>query len=244
MALIVIHHVLRLLRPGRVATQSRSTASSTVQALQFMADIYQNAARTDEIFGWDPAASNNNFLYSGRKGSTDPQRDLGRPVHPRICGLPVANDLWIVAGPSRARTGGRAARTSIGVLLGLEVLPGPAETAREVPRRPLRSSTGTPTLASELSTTSRSFPGALPAAQIRKTRRQQDKHTTRAASTRILTTIASRSTPTNHRLSRVHRTPPFGEMLSKFLIPTDVRRRSRRARTTSRGLGTGDRRER
>jgi multiple sugar transport system substrate-binding protein len=63
----------------------------TVEALKFMADIYQRG-ETDEIFGWDPSG-NNNFLYSG-KGSMI-FNAISATRTPEDRGLPFANDLWI-----------------------------------------------------------------------------------------------------------------------------------------------------
>src|SRR5436309_1692562 len=63
----------------------------TVEALKFMADIYQRG-ETDEIFGWDPSG-NNNFLYSG-KGSLI-LNAISATRTPEDKGLPFANDPWI-----------------------------------------------------------------------------------------------------------------------------------------------------
>jgi multiple sugar transport system substrate-binding protein len=63
----------------------------TVEALRFMADIYQRGM-TDEIFGWDPAG-NNNFLYSG-KGSMI-LNAISATRTPEDQKLPFVDDLWI-----------------------------------------------------------------------------------------------------------------------------------------------------
>jgi len=66
-------------------------SKQTVEALNFMADIYRNG-ETDEIFGWNPA-SNNQFLYSG-KGSMI-LNAISATRTPEDLKLPFADDLWI-----------------------------------------------------------------------------------------------------------------------------------------------------
>jgi multiple sugar transport system substrate-binding protein len=66
-------------------------SKQTIEALNFMADIYKNG-ETDEIFGWNPA-SNNNFLYSG-KGSMI-LNAISATRTPEDQKLPFADDLWI-----------------------------------------------------------------------------------------------------------------------------------------------------
>jgi multiple sugar transport system substrate-binding protein len=67
----------------------------TVEALKFMADLYQRGM-TPEVFGWAPS-SNNNFLYSG-KGSL-----IVNPISatrtPEDIGLSFSDDLYIAPIP-------------------------------------------------------------------------------------------------------------------------------------------------
>jgi multiple sugar transport system substrate-binding protein len=63
----------------------------TVEALKFMADIYQRG-ETSEVFGWVPS-SNNDFLYAG-KGSLI-LNAISATRTPEDRHLPFADDLWI-----------------------------------------------------------------------------------------------------------------------------------------------------
>jgi multiple sugar transport system substrate-binding protein len=66
-------------------------SKETVEALKFMADIYQRG-ETDEIFGWVPS-SNNNFLYSGRGSMI--LNAISATRTPEDTHLPFVDDLWI-----------------------------------------------------------------------------------------------------------------------------------------------------
>jgi len=73
-------------------------SKNTVDAVKFMAEIYQSG-ETSDIFGWNPA-SNNNYLYSGT-GSLI-LNAISATRTPESLNLPFSNDLWIwpiPAGP-------------------------------------------------------------------------------------------------------------------------------------------------
>jgi len=67
----------------------------TIEALKFMADIYQRG-ETSEIFGWTPS-SNNDFIYAG-KGSMI-LNAISATRTPEDRHLPFADDLWIYPIP-------------------------------------------------------------------------------------------------------------------------------------------------
>src|SRR5438132_13746646 len=84
----------------------------TVEAVKFMADIYQRG-ETDEIFGWDPSG-NNNFLYSG-KGSLILNAIYATRT-PEDRGHPFATDPWIwpIASDRQRRLGDEHATGLLG----------------------------------------------------------------------------------------------------------------------------------
>src|SRR5919204_60140 len=179
----------------------------TVEAVKFMADIYQRG-ETDEIFGWDPSG-NNNFLYSGR-GSLI-LNAISATRTPEDKGLPFANDLWIWPIPKgpHGRLGyehvmgcwwiWKFAQNKAGAkkfLADLEINYKQAFLASKFYNFP-------------------SFPGAFPFKQIRKAT-AQDKHKP-VGKYGILTTIAQKYT-TNPGYPG-YANAAFGEMFSKFLIP-------------------------
>ena len=105
-------------------------SKSTVQAVQFMADLYRRGEDT-QVFSWTEA-SNNQFVFSGR-GSMILNAISAVRLAENLQ-LPVANDLWlwpIPEGAIQARAGAIDRR-----LLDLEVRQEQGD-GREVHRRPL-----------------------------------------------------------------------------------------------------------
>src|SRR5207245_394516 len=64
---------------------------STVQAVQFMANLFKNG-EDSAIFGWNPA-SNNNYLYSGTASMI--LNAISATRTPEAQNLPFSKDLWI-----------------------------------------------------------------------------------------------------------------------------------------------------
>ena len=179
----------------------------TVEALKFMADIYQRG-ETDEIFGWDPSG-NNNFLYSGR-GSLI-LNAISATRTPEDRGLPFANDLWIWPIPK-----GPHGRLGYEHVMGCWWIWNFAQNKAGAKKflADLEINYKEAFLASKFYNFP-SFPGAFPFKQIRKAV-AQDKHKP-VGKYGVLTTIAQRYTtnPGHPGYSNA----AFGEMFSKFLIP-------------------------
>ena len=201
----------------------------TVEALRFMADIYQRGM-TDEIFGWDPAG-NNNFLYSG-KGSMI-LNAISATRTPEDRNLPFAKDLWIWPVPKgpHGRLGyehvmgcwwiWKFSKNKAGAskfLADLEINYREAFEASKYYNFP-------------------SFPGALPFSRIRRMV-AQDKHRPLGKYS-ILATIAQRYTtnPGHPGFSNA----AFGEVFSKFLVPQMFAQVSQKKMTAQEAVNAADR---
>ncbi|HEY3542273.1 MAG TPA: ABC transporter substrate-binding protein [Gaiellaceae bacterium] len=179
----------------------------TVNAVKFMADIY-NRGETADIFGWNPA-SNNNFLYSGQASMI--LNAISATRTPEDQHLPFADDLaiWpIPIGPH-----GR---------FGLEHVMGCYNIWKFAQNKDAASqflidlcvNYKDATNASKLYNFP-SFPGAYPFKQIRKTA-AADTHKPRGKYT-VLTTIAEKFThnigfPGTYNAA-------MDEVFTKYLIP-------------------------
>jgi multiple sugar transport system substrate-binding protein len=200
----------------------------TVEALKFMADIFQRG-ETDEIFGWDPSG-NNNFLYSG-KGSLI-LNAISATRTPEDRGLPFANDLWIWPIPRGPH--GR---------LGYEHVMGQwwiwkfsaNKAAAKKFLADLEINYKDAFLASKFYNFP-SFPGAYSFAKIRQAV-AQDKHKP-IGKYGILTTIAQRYTTNPGHPGYAN--AAFGEMFSKFLIPQMFAQVSQKKMTPSEAMNAAD----
>jgi len=201
----------------------------TVEALRFMADIYQRG-ETDEIFGWDPAG-NNNFLYSG-KGSLI-FNAISATRTPEDQRMPFADNLWIWPIPKgpHGRLGNehvmgcwwiwkfsqnKAAAKKF--LSDLEINYRDAFVASKYYNFP-------------------SFPGALPFKRIR-TMVAQDTHRPRGKYS-ILTTIAQRYTTNPGHPGYTN--AAFSEMFNKFIIPKMFAEVSQKKMTAQEAVNAADR---
>jgi multiple sugar transport system substrate-binding protein len=201
----------------------------TVEALKFMADIYQRGM-TDEIFGWDPAG-NNNFLYSG-KGSMI-FNAISATRTPEDRNLPFAKDLWIWPIPKGpyGRMGyehvmgcwwiwkfskNKAAAKKF--LADLEINYRAAFEASKFYNFP-------------------SHPGALPFNRIRRMV-AQDKHRPLGKYS-ILTTIAQKYTTNPGHPGFTN--AAFSEMFNKFLIPKMFAQVSQKKMTAQEAVNAADR---
>jgi multiple sugar transport system substrate-binding protein len=201
----------------------------TVEALKFMADIYQRGM-TDEIFGWDPAG-NNNFVYSG-KGSMI-FNAISATRTPEDRNLPFAKDLWIWPIPKgpHGRLGyehvmgcfwiwkfskNKAAAKKF--LADLEINYRDAFEASKFYNFP-------------------SFPGALPYSRIRRMV-AQDKHRPLGKYS-ILTTIAQKYTTNPGHPGFTN--AAFSEMFNKFLIPKMFAQVSQKKMTAQEAVNAADR---
>jgi multiple sugar transport system substrate-binding protein len=201
----------------------------TVEALRFMADIYQKG-ETDEIFGWDPAG-NNNFLYSGRGSLIFNAISATRT--PEDQHMPFADNLWlwpIPRGP-HGRLGNehvmgcwwiwkftqnKAAAKKF--LADLEINYRDAFVASKFYNFP-------------------SFPGALPFKRIR-TMVAQDSHRPRGKYS-ILTTIAQKYTTNPGHPGYTN--AAFSEMFNKFIIPQMFAQVSQKKMTAQEAVNAADR---
>ncbi len=201
----------------------------TVEALRFMADIYQKG-ETDEIFGWDPAG-NNNFLYSGRGSMIFNAISATRT--PEDQRMPFADDLWIWPIPKGPHgrlgnehvmgcwwiwkfTQNKAAAKKF--LADLEINYRDAFVASKFYNFP-------------------SFPGALPFKRIR-TMVAQDSHRPRGKYS-ILTTIAQRYTTNPGHPGYTN--AAFSEMFNKFIIPKMFAQVSQKKMTAAEATNAADR---
>jgi multiple sugar transport system substrate-binding protein len=180
---------------------------NTVQAVQFMANLYKNG-EDSAIFGWNPA-SNNNYLYAGTGSMI--LNAISATRTPESLNLPFADDLWIWPIPSGPH--GR---------LGLEHVMGAYsiwkfaknKTNAEQFLADLCINYKQATIASQLYNFP-SFPGAFPFSAIRKVA-AQDPHKPKGKYT-ILTTIAEKYT---HNIGYPGTTnAAIDEIFSKYLIP-------------------------
>ena len=181
-------------------------SKSTVQAVQFMADLYKRGEE-EAIFSWNQA-SNNQYLFSG-KGSMIVNAISAIRLAENLQ-LPVTNDLWMWPVPRGQYRLGLA--QSIGVY-SIWNFAKNKDTAEKF-IADLCINYRDATIASKLFNFP-SFPGAFPADQIYKTaaadtRRPHGKYT-------ILTTIASRYT---HNIGYPgYSNVAVDETLNSFLIP-------------------------
>jgi multiple sugar transport system substrate-binding protein len=201
----------------------------TVEALNFMADIYQRG-ETDEVFGWDPAG-NNNFLYSG-KGSLI-LNAISATRTPEDRSLPFANDLWIWPIPKgpHGRMGfehvmgcwfvwkfaqNKAAASKF--LADLEINYKDAFVASKYYNFP-------------------SFPGAYSFSKIRKAV-ASDKHRPQGKYG-ILTTIAQKYTTNPGHPGFAN--AAFDEMFNKFIIPKMFAQVSQKKMSATEAMNAADR---
>jgi multiple sugar transport system substrate-binding protein len=202
---------------------------NTVEAVRFMADIYQRGM-TEEIFGWDPSG-NNNFLYSGRGSMIFNAISATRTPEDR--NLPFAKDLWIWPIPKGPRgrmglehvmgcfwiwkfTKNKAAAKKF--LADLEINYREAFEASKFYNFP-------------------SFPGALPFSRIRRMV-AQDKHRPLGKYS-ILTTIAQRYTTNPGHPGFTN--AAFDEVFSKFLVPKMFAQVSQKKMTAQEAVNAADR---
>jgi multiple sugar transport system substrate-binding protein len=202
---------------------------NTVEAVRFMADIYQRGM-TEEIFGWDPAG-NNNFLYSGRGSMI--LNAISATRTPEDRNLPFAKDLWIWPIPKGPRgrmglehvmgcfwiwkfTKNKAAAKKF--LADLEINYRDAFEASKFYNFP-------------------SFPGALPFSRIRRMV-TQDKHRP-LGKYNILTTIAQKYTTNPGHPGFTN--AAFDEVFSKFLIPKMFAQVSQKKMTAQEAVNAADR---
>jgi multiple sugar transport system substrate-binding protein len=181
-------------------------SKSTVQAVQFMADLYRRG-EDSEIFSW-AEASNNQFVFSGRGSMILNAISAVRLAEDLE--LPVANDLWLWPIPRAQFRLGLAQSTGV---YSIWKFAKNRETAEKF-IADLCIGYREATIASQLFNFP-SFPGAFPAAQIYKAA-AADTHRPRGKYT-ILTTIASRDT---HNIGYPgYSNVAVDETLSRFLIP-------------------------
>jgi multiple sugar transport system substrate-binding protein len=201
----------------------------TVEAVRFMADIYQRGM-TEEVFGWDPAG-NNNFLYSGRGSMI--LNAISATRTPEDRNLPFAKDLWIWPIPKGPYgrmglehvmgcwwiwkfTKNKAAAKKF--LADLEINYRDAFEASKFYNFP-------------------SHPGALPFTRIRRMV-AQDKHRPLGKYS-ILSTIAQKYTtnPGHPGFSNA----AFDEVFAKFLIPKMFAQVSQKKMTAQEAVNAADR---
>jgi multiple sugar transport system substrate-binding protein len=204
-------------------------STRTVEAVKFMADIYQRGM-TEEIFGWDPSG-NNNFLYSGRGSMIFNAISATRTPEDR--NLPFAKDLWIWPIPRGPRgrmglehvmgcfwiwkfTKNKAAAKKF--LADLEINYRAAFEASKFYNFP-------------------SFPGAMPFSRIRRMV-AQDKHRPLGKYS-ILTTIAQRYTTNPGHPGFTN--AAFDEVFSKFLVPKMFAQVSQKKMTAQEAVNAADR---
>jgi multiple sugar transport system substrate-binding protein len=201
----------------------------TVEAVKFMADIYQRG-ETDEIFGWDPAG-NNNFLYSGR-GSLI-LNAISATRTPEDRNLPFAKDLWVWPIPKGPH--GR---------MGLEHVMGcfwiwkftKNKAAAKKFLADLEINYRDAFLASKFYNFP-SFPGAMPFSRIRR-EVAKDKHRPLGKYS-ILTTIAQRYTTNPGHPGFTN--AAFDEVFSKFLVPKMFAQVSQKKMTAQEAVNAADR---
>jgi hypothetical protein len=169
---LLVPDVLRRVHPER-APQVTIKSKHTVEALKFMADIYQRG-ETDEIFGWDPVGEQQLPLLG--QGLDDLQRDLGDTRRRRTSACRSRRPLDLADPEGAARPARLPARH--GVLVDLEVR---AEQGggEEVPRRPRDPLQGRVPGVEVLQLPQ--LPGSFSFKQIRKASRRTS--TSRSAST-------------------------------------------------------------
>jgi multiple sugar transport system substrate-binding protein len=179
----------------------------TVQAVQFMANLYKNG-EDSAIFGWNPA-SNNNYLYAGTASMI--LNAISATRTPESLHLPFSDDLWIWPIPS-----GPHGRFGLEHVMGCYSIWKFAKNKENAEKflSDLCINYKQATIASQLYNFP-SFPGAFPFDQIRKAaaadpNKPKGKYT-------ILTTIAQKYT---HNIGYPGTTnAAIDEIFSKYLIP-------------------------
>jgi multiple sugar transport system substrate-binding protein len=204
-------------------------SKNTVEAVKFMADIFQRG-ETDEVFGWDPAG-NNNFLYSG-KGSLI-FNAISATRTPEDRNLPFADQLWIWPVP-KGPHGRRVYEHVMGVWWIWKFSKNKAGAKKFL--ADLEVNYKDAFLASKFYNFP-SFPGAYPFKQIRKVV-AQDRHRPRGKYS-ILTTIAQKYT-TNPGYPG-YANAAFGEMFAKWIIPTMFAQVSQKKMTGQEAVNAADR---
>ena len=201
----------------------------TVEALKFMADIFQKG-ETDEVFGWDPAG-NNNFLYSG-KGSMI-LNAISATRTPEDRGLPFANDLWIWPIPK-----GPHGRLGYEHVMGCWWIWKFAQNKAAAKKflADLEINYKDAFIASKFYNFP-SFPGAYSFAKIRKTV-AADRHRP-IGKYGILTTIAQKYTTNPGHPGYAN--AAFGEMFSKFMIPQMFAQVAQKKMTPADAMNAADR---
>jgi multiple sugar transport system substrate-binding protein len=182
-------------------------SKNTVQAVQFMADIYKRGEDA-AIFGWNPA-SNNNYVYAGTGSMI--LNAISATRTPEALNLPFSDDLWIWPIPS-----GPHGRLGLEHVMGCYSIWKFAKNKAAAERfvADLCINYKQATLASQLYNFP-SFPGAFPFKQIRKAA-AADTHKPHGKYT-ILTTIAEKYT---HNIGYPGTTnAAMDEVFSKYLIP-------------------------
>ncbi len=179
----------------------------TVQAVQFMANLYKNG-EDSAIFGWNPA-SNNNYLYAGTGSMI--LNAISATRTPEALGLPFSKDLWIWPIPA-----GPHGRLGLEHVMGCYSIWKFAQNKQNAQQflADLCINYKQATLASQLYNFP-SFPGAFSFDQIRKAA-AADTHPPKGKYT-ILTTIAEKYT---HNIGYPGTTnAAIDEIFSKYLIP-------------------------
>jgi multiple sugar transport system substrate-binding protein len=201
----------------------------TVEALKFMADIYQRG-ETEEIFGWDPSG-NNNFLYSG-KGSLI-LNAISATRTPEDRGLPFANDLWIWPIPK-----GPHGRMGFEHVMGCWFVWKFAKNKAAAKKflADLEINYKDAFIASKYYNFP-SFPGAYPISKIRKLVKS-DRHKP-LGKYGVLTTIAQKYT-TNPGYPG-YANAAFDEMFNKFIIPKMFAQVSQKKMTAQEAVNAADR---
>jgi multiple sugar transport system substrate-binding protein len=189
--------------------ENRPTLGSkkTVEAVQFMTDIYKNG-EDPAIFGWN-AASNNNYLYAGTASMI--LNAISATRTPESLHLPFADNLWIWPIPA-----GPHGRLGLEHVMGAYCIWKFAKNKENAEKfmADLCINYKQATMASQLYNFP-SFPGAFPFSQIRKAaaadpNKPKGKYT-------ILTTIAQKYT---HNIGYPGTTnAAIDEIFSKYLIP-------------------------
>jgi multiple sugar transport system substrate-binding protein len=180
---------------------------NTVEAVNFMAEIYKNG-ETPDIFAWNPA-SNNNYIYSGT-GSLI-LNAISATRTPESLNLPFSKDLWIWPIPI-----GPHGRMGLEHLMGCWSIWKFAQNKTNAQKFlvDLLLQAKTATLQSQLYNFP-TFQNAFPFKQIRKTA-AADKNPPHGKYT-ILTTIAEKYT---HNIGYPGTTnAATDEVFSTFLIP-------------------------
>ena len=201
----------------------------TVEALRFMADIYQRG-ETDEIFGWDPAG-NNNFLYSG-KGSLI-FNAISATRTPEDRSLPFADQLWIWPVPK-----GPHGRLGYEHVMGVWWIWKFAKNKAAAKKflADLEINYDDAFMASKFYNFP-SFPGAMPFKRVRRAV-AADKHRPRGKYS-ILATIAQKYTVNPGYPGYTN--AAYGEMFAKFIIPTMFAQVAQKKMTAQEAVNAADR---